>query len=568
MKPKQKQYEALRMVAVEGKSFEDAAKRFRYSTQSVRNLKTLVLTKKLDFFSDVPPGPKNFRTAPLIVAKILELRKSGKSIYDIFELLKKVEGELPLSTIANILSRAGISKLERRTNLERGISDRNTLISGRSGILDFSDLKPFKIDCPIAGVFLFLPYILESGIIDIVKECALPESSSIGSMHAALSILLLKLIGNERLSHIQAYDQEPGFGIFAGLDSLPKSTFMSTYSCRTTESMIEVLQKKSVSMFQQKYPSFYSSKYINLDFHSIPHFGEESQMEKVWCGSRGKSIKGANTIFAQDGQSDIILYTKADILRKNETREIKNFVHYWESIKGTLEETLVFDCKLTSYQVLGELDTSPSPVKFITLRKRNRKLLKDVSLLADDQWRKMHLPIPKRKHQKFLIHESEVRLKDCPKPFRQIIIKDHGRMLPTFIITNNQTLDVQQVLEVYAKRWHIENKFSELVSFFNLNALSSPLMVRIHFDIFWTMIADTLYHRLASDLPRFEKVRAPTIFRKFINFPGRVEFNGRSFKVKIRKRAHTPLLLGIKRLSQPIEIPWLNNMPLEIVWTA
>jgi len=31
----------------------------------------------------------------------------------------------------------------------------------------------------------------------------------------------------------------------------------------------------------------------NLDFHSIPHFGNKSEMEKVWCGSRGKAMKRA-----------------------------------------------------------------------------------------------------------------------------------------------------------------------------------------------------------------------------------------------------------------------------------
>jgi len=66
---------------------------------------------------------------------------------------------------------------------------------------------------------------------------------------------------------------------------------------------------------------------------------------------------------------------------------------------------------------------------------------------------------------------------------------------------------------VYAKRWQIENKIAEFVSFFNINALSSPLMVKIHFDIFWTVIAATLYHSEAQDLPRFEKCQAKTIFR-------------------------------------------------------
>ncbi len=52
-------------------------------------------------------------------------------------------------------------------------------------------------------------------------------------------------------------------------------------------------------------------------------------------------------------------------------------------------------------------------------------------------------------------------------------------------------------MEVYAKRWRIENKFSELVEFFSLNSLSLSLMIRIHFDILMTFIADTLYHLFA-----------------------------------------------------------------------
>ena len=66
-------------------------------------------------------------------------------------------------------------------------------------------------------------------------------------------------------------------------------------------------------------------------------------------------------------------------------------------------------------------------------------------------------------------------LKGCANTFRQIIIKDHGRENPTFVITNNMELPLATVIEVYAKRWHIENKLAELVSFFNLNALSNSI---------------------------------------------------------------------------------------------
>ena len=158
------------------------------------------------------------------------------------------------------------------------------------------------------------------------------------------------------------------------------------------------MQQKVVSTFREKYPTFYQSQFINLDFHSIPHYGDESQMGKVWCGARGKTFKGANTLLEQDGTNNVILYTKADILRKNETREIKKFVKYWKNITGKLEETLVFDCKLTTYGVLGELDSEEPKITFITLRKRNQNLLKGTFQIPESDWQKVMLPVPKRKH--------------------------------------------------------------------------------------------------------------------------------------------------------------------------
>lgn len=82
------------------------------------------------------------------------------------------------------------------------------------------------------------------------------------------------------------------------------------------------------------------------------------------------------------------------------------------------------------------------------------------------------------------------------------------------------------------------------------------------------MIADTLYHRLAQDLRRFENNLAPTIFKKFIDMPGRIIYDGNKFLIKIRKRAHTPVLLDVKKLKVPFKIPWLNDKSVEIVWTS
>ena len=93
-------------------------------------------------------------------------------------------------------------------------------------------------------------------------------------------------------------------------------------------------------------------------------------------------------------------------------------------------------------------------------------------------------------------------------------------------------------------------------------------MIRIHFDVLWTVIADTLYHRFAQDLRRFENVLAPQVFRTFIDMPGRVVYDKNKFQIKIRKRAHTPILKEVEKLQKQIPIPWLDGKTVEIIWTA
>jgi hypothetical protein len=565
--PRQRQYEAVRAAVVDNLPVVDVAEKYTYTSSTVYSLLRDAKAGKLKLFPLSPIGPTERRTPKVLQKIIIKKRKLNMSAQEITEsLIATGETDISVSTVERILIDAHFPKLPRRKNSERGITVKNQLISKRATPLNFDNLKLFRFDCPIIGIFFFLPYIIESGIIDIIQKCRLPRSSAINAKQACISMLLLKLIGKEHLSHIKNHDHEPGFGVFAGLNVLPKDSYITTYSCRSSKKTLFDLQKKIVTHFHNTYPNFYQSNFINLDFHSIPHFGDQAEMENVWCGARGKTMRGTNTIFAQDSESNLISYTNADILRKDETKEILKFVKYWNSIKGSVKETLVFDCKLTKYSVLDELNKRG--VKFITLRKRGEKLLSGIIEISNDKWQKLYLPIPKRKHKAVLVCETEVVLEKCKTKLRQIIIKNHGRANPTFIITNNYELSLKNILIVYAKRWHVENKLAELVSFFNLNALTSPLMIRIHFDILWTVVANILYYMFAQDLPRFEKARANSIFRKFIDMPGQIAYDGSSFTIKIRKRAHTPILLGVKKLQNGFTVPWLKNKLVKIEWTA
>lgn len=257
--PRQKQYEAIRAIIIDGESVEDVAKRYGYKTATVYSILRDAKAGKVELFPIIKKGPRQKRTDTEVQKKIIEFRKMRLSTPDIQKRLAEDSIQLSSRTAERILKDAGFGKLKRRTNIELGITSQCKIIPDRSEHLDFSALDPFNIDCPAVGVFFFIPYILESGIIDIMKECELPDSSNIGSTQACLSMLLFKLIGGKRLSHIGAYDREPGLGIFAGLNILPKSTYMNTYSCRCSESMVMDLQNKIITTFKKKYPHFYCS---------------------------------------------------------------------------------------------------------------------------------------------------------------------------------------------------------------------------------------------------------------------------------------------------------------------
>src|SRR5262245_55442117 len=143
---------------------------------------------------------------------------------------------------------------------------------------------------------------------------------------------------------------------------------------------------------------------------------------------------------------------------------------------------------------------------------------------------------------------------------------DNGREDPAFFITNDFKAPVETIIESYAKRWNIENRFDEAVHFFHLNVLSSPILIKIHFDVLMTMIADTLYYHLAQSLRGFESCEATKIFRHFIDMPAKIAMSKNEILVKYPLRAHSPVLraAGFDKWTEPIS--WLGNRKLKFQW--
>lgn len=555
----QRRYEALRACFVERLPDRIVAERFGYSPGYVSLLRHQFRHGKIDFSEPVAEDKAARRKISAGARqKITHWRQKQLSAGEIAELLAHEGVDVSVRTVERVLAEEGFPKLPRRTQLKIGHTVKGAQIPARAEAILPSHLEGERMHSAGAGVFLFAPFLAQLGFPKILRKAKLPESKYISAERYLLSFLALKLLGNERYAHVGDHSFDPGLGLFAGLNVLPKCTALSTYSYSLDQSHITRLQEAFVESASRL--GIYDGRIINLDFHTVPHFGDESVLDEHWAGARGKRMKGALTLFAQDAQSKLILYTAADIQRQETDEQVLAFLPFWQRICREVPSTFIFDSKFTTYANLSELDRCG--VKFITLRRRGQKLIDQVAKLQP--WTRIMIPHEKRKYPNPLVHESRIELRGYEKELRQIIVRGNGREKPAFLITNDFEAPVELVVGNYARRWRVENGIAEAVKFFHLNALSSPILIKVHFDLVMTMIADTLYWRLAQNLRGFESCDAPKLFRHFVRGQGKVEVKDGQIIVTYPKRAHNPILRAVPWQHLPSSLPWLGGAGLTL----
>jgi hypothetical protein len=560
--PGQKQYEALRGFYIDHVPGAEVARRFGYKPAAFNSLRQRFKAGGLKFFMTPPRGPKGPQLDPEVRERIINFRKKRASTYQIAEILGTLGTPTSVSTVNRVLEKEGFPKLPRRTQLRIGLTRDNTIVPEYAASIDGGTIDGLECESAMGGVFLLAPLIERFGIPNLVERAGLPSSAKISALGYVFSMLALKLCGKERLSQVNDFNFDKGLGLFAGLNVLPKCTALSTYSYRLSSRQIHEFMKGFVA--GQNSIKTYGSDTINLDFHTMQHYGDESVLEAHGSGARSKRVKGALTLIAQDCDSRCQIYTDADILKSEADDQVLEFVKFWRGIRGPrFRQTLVFDSKLTTYENLKALDADG--VKFITLRRRGKNLVRDAEAIPAEDWKRVTIDSARRRYRSPVVHDAKTVLKGYGE-LRQLIMKGNGREEPAFFITNDEETSTAGIILRYAKRWRIENSIEEAVSFFNLNALSSPILIKIHFDVVLTMIADTLYYQFAQSLRGFEACNAERLFRHFIDTPARIKVRGEEIHVHYPLRAHSPVLrsAGIEKWAPPIS--WLGNRRLHYHW--
>jgi transposase len=431
--PKQRLYEALRAIFVERLKAKEVAKRFGYSVGTLHVQASRFRSGLLrSFFAQGKPGPKSRPKSDAVRDTVIELRKKNSSVYDIARILKEKNHHLSPRSVWEILHEAGFSRLPRRLDEERPqYAKPEPAAKADRRLLSLSAGQTFHTHA--AGLFLLLPEILDLKLNDHVQKTAFPGTKAIPALQYFLSLLALKLIGKERYSHVMDCCHDRGLALFAGLNAIPKTVALTTYSYRLAPS-------KNVKLLQSLASTACETGAIvgdsfNLDFHSIPHFGEESVLEKHYVPRRSHAEKSILTCLAQDGDTRAFCYSNARLLKRDMADEVIRFPKFWKKSTGKYPRLLVFDSKFTTIEKLNEL--RKLGVHFLTLRRRNKRLVAELMQLPKASWERCALDVPHRKYKTPRVYESLISLKGYDGTLRQIAAMDLGRDLPTLLLTDD-----------------------------------------------------------------------------------------------------------------------------------
>lgn len=557
--PMQKRYEAMRASFVDSLNAQEVARRYDYSIHTVNALRRDFKAGSLPpFFSPLVRGPKQPRTSTIQCKdRIIELRKNNYSIDEIEEVLLREGSDITPKTIHQVLKAEGFAKLFRRTHAERRAAlQRAKDQAERANVTSFG-AHPF-VRTSYGGIFLFIPLIIDMKLDSIFSQIGFYGSKQIPRINYLMSFLVLKLIGKERLSHVVDLNFDYGLGTFAGLNILPKVAAMTQYSYRNSSRLIVKLLRQWNLVLKDK--GYIQGRHINLDFHSTPHWGEESQLETHWVPTRGKAMKSVLCFFAQDLDTTYLCYSNGQLSKEEAPDEILNFVSFYKKSHGNYPVCLVFDSKLTTYENLNVLDKK-FHIKFITLKRRGKKIIQTIKNITT--WKKIRINKNTRKYRLLKIHEEHITIKDYEGPIRQIIVTGTGRELPMLIITNDFDTPAKELIETYALRWLIENNIQENIDFFSLNALSSPVIVKVDFDIAMTLIANTLYKTLSRKFKLFHNAKPKTIYRNIVAGDAKISITSDTINVNFGKRAFNPLIMDWISSLPNLQVPWMDDKLIE-----
>jgi hypothetical protein len=391
--PAQRHYEICRAYFHESTPANDLAKRFHLHVGTVRAIvHDFARNPDLNaFFATARTGPKMSPKRDAIGNRACELRRQGDTPTDIRATLQSDGVDVSESYLFRLLRREGLTATRQR----RPMPQPGEPAKDGSVVPEVADVRALYLEdgrqfpTKVAGLFLFLPLVLDLDLPQAITSAGLPGSEQIPALQALLALLAPKLVGKRRVSHISDLCNDEGAGLFAGLNVLPKTTYATDYSYKSERSMTERL----IAAVIAKTPLGDPPLSFNLDFHAIPFRGANPDLENHWVPVRSRALPSVMVFVAQADGRRVLCYAIANLIRDEGDLMIPRFADYWKEQTGQYPARMLFDSRATTYAGLSQL--TQRHVGFITIRRRGSGMLAQVGRLPADRCSSARSPRPR-----------------------------------------------------------------------------------------------------------------------------------------------------------------------------
>ena len=189
--PAQRPYEICRAYFHEAITADEIAQQFHLHVGSVRAI-VCDFARDPDvnaFFAASRPGRKTSPKRDAIHQRACELRRQGATLADIHAALQREGFDVSESYLFRVLRRAGLAA----TRQGRPLRQPGDYANDGSLVPDIADVRALALEdgrqfsTQVAGLFLFLPLVLDLDLPQAVTQAGLPGSEQIPPLQALLA---------------------------------------------------------------------------------------------------------------------------------------------------------------------------------------------------------------------------------------------------------------------------------------------------------------------------------------------------------------------------------------------
>lgn len=408
------------------------------------------------------------------------------------------------------------------------------------------------------GSFLLIPYLLQLGIKEKIDALKIQKKDGIPVEKAVLALLHMSIIGKKRISRVEKITDQ-GVGVFAGLGKLPDSSFFHSFLNKTKTLNAERFNISCSKKFKEM--GLYNGSIVNVDRHFMGYFGK-TRIGKDKHPTRNISMKGVNASFTHDQETGDPIFVRADYPGLKPEEVAIPILKTTKNIIGNEMNMVVFDKWFSVGSLLDYIDREMK-LKYVTLLKLFPNRIEEMKSVPTDKFREM------MDGRKIAFIDTKLRnYKNKPKLI-VVWFQEDGEDKYYGYLTNDKESPDEKILEIYTKRWRIENFFKEDL-FLNIDKLPGIGLNKISTMLAIKLISHCIVSCLRRDIGGdYSKTEIEGIFEKFLNIQALVQSKGQTIHITYHR--YPPELESLFRnISEKLDdkgidpkVPWLNNKKLK-----